>query len=476
MDHLVYFLAYLAVYALIIIGVTPWLRSSLRARNLFSIGWGLYLAVQITFFQTRMPVRFGEEISSLGWGGNWIEKVHGSRSDARRFVDSSCTLIDVSYDQELVPHPELGDSTLRRAITDREKLTRLLQHLDSNQQLFDVVALDIYFQDATDSDTALAAALGALTAKGKLVLAYDPLLCTNRTIYEHPGIAPAFGGITEERVEDLYFQHTLIAPRMGGQVAFSMPYRIYAQLDSIGAVEHVNHWLGYAHETGRKGNAWFSVRHTPLFLLGPPKEDFVDEGLHGWTGGDDAVHQLHDGAVTSTGPWPRTLLLGSLVSPGSMRFFDAELALHRRVSKKHMVFIGNFNDEGSDVHETVSGAMHGALMQVNIVHELLNGQHHGIWLLFFLLWAVFAVFVWLLIERCMRPAHEHRQRSRAVVDFLARAWHHLFREARHYWMLLGLLLLVEFLFHRAVNVMSVGLLFGIMEMILRSWLPVRKRA
>lgn len=476
MDHLLYFLAYLAVYALVIIGVSPWLRASRAARNLFSVVWGLYLAVQITFFQARMPVRFGEELSSLEWGGRLMEGIHGSRAEARRFVDSSCTLIDVSYDQELVMHPEFGDSTLRRAITDRNKLTRLLQHLDSNAHLFDVLALDIYFQDGTGSDDVLANVLASLAAKDKLVLAHDPLLSTNAVIYGHPGLAQAFGGITEERIEDLYFQHTLLSPRPGGSVAFSMPYRIYAKLAHIEAVDRTNHWLGYARENGPDGSAWFSLRHAPLFLMGTSPESFIEAGPHGWTEGEEAVHALHDGAVTVRDERPRALLMGRLVGDADARFFDAELSIRRRITNKHLVFIGNFNDDGLDVHETVGGTMHGALMQVNIVHELLNGQHHGVWALFFVLWAMFALFVRMLIRRCMQPSHEHKQRSRALADFLARVWHHLFREARNYWMLLGLLFLVEVVFHRAVNVMSIALLFGIMEMILRSWMPVRKTA
>lgn len=477
MDHLLYFLAYLAVYALVIIGVAPWLRASRMARNLFSIGWGLYLAVQITFFQTRMPVRFGEELSSLEWGGRLLEGVHNSRVDARRFVDSSCTLVDVSYDQQLIAHPEFGDSVLRRAITDRGKLTRLLRHLDSVDHLFDVVALDVYFQDSTGSDAALADVLQSLENKHKLVLAFDPLLCTNKMIYDRPGLSNAFGGIIEERIEDLYFQHTLLAPQPGGSVTFSMPFRIYARLAGIETVDHANHWLGYAHEAGPDGSAWFSVRHTPIFLLGETKETFADAGLHRWAEGEETVHALRDGAVTAEEERPRAVLMGRVAGvPAEERFFDAELAMRRRISKRHLVFIGSFNDDGLDVHETVGGIMHGALMQVNIVHELLNGQHHGVWMLFFVLWIVFALFVRMVISRSMRPSHEHRQRSRAVADFLARVWHHLFREARNYWMLLGLLLLVEVLFLRAVNVMSIALLFGIMEMLLRSWMPVRKRS
>lgn len=470
MDKLIHFLVFFGIYASVLIALAPWIRRSLRARILFSAGWGLYLTVQVTFFHTMLPLRSGEQLASIGWGSTLIEKVHGSRSKALQFVDSSCTLIDVSYDQTMVPDPELGDSTLQHAITDRAKLTNLLHRLAMRNDLFDVVVLDVYFKERTATDDSLANALQELASLGKLAMAYDHDLCTNERIYNNTKLGDAYGGITEERIEDIYFQHTLLTPSTirNGAWQYSLPYRAYAILEKLGPPSAVNRFLGCAREHGQGGADWITIRHAPLFLSGPqaaPETDTHEE-------------VRYEAARTKkiTGP-AEAELMGRVLrdiaaDPNNALIYDV-MALRDRISKHHIVFIGNFNDPERDVHNTVQGTMHGALMSVNIIHELLEHRHRGFLYLVPSLWLILSFLTYMLVVRCMHDKAPHAARRNPVWDLLTRVWHSLVVEERHYWYLFALLLILQVWQHRVVNMMALVLLFAIMEFIFRSWLPTR---
>lgn len=480
MEKLLHFIAFFGIYSLLLIGVAAWLRKSVTARWIFSGAWGLYLTVQVVFFHGLLPLRFGEQLSSIEWGSDFIEWVHGSRTKAMHFADNGCTLIDVAFDQVLVTAPEYHDDSLKRVITDRNKLARLLAHLATHDSLFDVVVLDVYFQDTTSHDGALANALERLAANSKLALAHDPGLCTNTIIYSNGHLANAYGGISEQRIEDLYFQHALIAPPLPGHAArrYSLPYRAYTLLDRVDELDAVNHFVGYAHEHAPNGNGWFTTRYTPMFLMGNKGSDDVGSTINTMLGGEAEAPPEREGAQLEerTGALPMGLVVQEIERDSSTAFFNERLAFRHRNGNRHLVFIGNFNDPDRDLHQTAQGPMQGAMMSVNIIHELLEHQHRNLWLMVFALWLVMARLTFMLVRRCLKDPEERKPHSNPILDLFGRLGRFLFVEESHYWMLFILLLLLQALTHRVLNMMSLVLLFALMEFIFRSWLPVRINA
>ncbi|MCB9169968.1 MAG: hypothetical protein H6594_06400 [Flavobacteriales bacterium] len=476
MDKLLQFAIFFLMYAGLLIMVAPAVRRSTTSRWLFIGCWSLYMAVQVVFFGDVLPVRFGEERSSIGWSTLFMGK---ERKAAHDFLQKNCTLIDVSADIELVPAQNVPDDSLSVVITHRGRLLRLMRFLAHHQDLFDIVVQDVYFQHGLPEDPALRAQLVLLADSGRLAMAHDRSLATDRTIYDDPRLRNAFGEVREGLVGDLYFQNTIVGAtdRADDPVPLSLPYRAYCLLNKVDSLEWLDHLFGLAYEPSAKNPGWIELRHPPLFLMAEP-----DEGL--WNGLLDLLGVEQQRVATRDGlglgradgmealAMPMGRLVKEIDEDPEAPFLQAMLRQRMAEEGPHILVIGDFLDPGRDRHLTVQGEMQGALMVTNLIYEFLNGRHRRPFRIFFLIWASLALILALLVWRCSRPAHAPPPPSRhRGWRMVRRAVHGLFVQEFHYWALFILLFVLQVWLHRIVNIMAFAMLLSVVELVLRAYLP-----
>ena len=478
MDKLLQFAIFFLIYAGLLIMVAPAVRRSTTSRWLFIGCWSLYMAVQVFFFGDVLPVRFGEERSSIGWSTLFMGK---ERRAAHDFLQKNCTLVDVSGDIELVPAQNVADDSLRVVITHRGRLLRLMRFLARHQDLFDIVVQDVYFQHMHEADSALHAQLVLLADGGKLALAYDRSLATDRAIYDDPRLHNAFGEVREGLVGDLYFQNTIVGAtdRADGPVPLSLPYRAYCQLNKVDSLEWLNRLFGLAYEPSATDPGWIELRHPPLFLMAEPDKALWN-GLLELLGVERAHVATREGVGLGSGPTdglealaiPMGRLVKEIDEDPEAPFLQAMLRQRMTEEGPHVLVIGDFLDPGRDRHLTVQGEMQGALMVTNLIYEFLNRRHRRPFRIFFLLWASLALILALLVRRCSRPERPPGPPSRhRGWRMVRRAVHGLFVKEFHYWALFIILFVLQVGLHRIVNIMAFAILLSVVELVFRAYLP-----
>lgn len=475
MDKLLSFGAFFLVYAFVLIAVVPAIRASRTSRVLFVLLWSLYMAVHATLFPHLLPGGMDEEVASIKWTDGFVR---GDRERAQAFLRDNCTLIDVSGDLQLVPNGDRGDDSLFRVITHRGRLAELIEGLCALDTLFDLVIVDVVFPDARQDDERLQAALVLLAKKGKLALAYDRRIRDPIPLYENDTLRDSYGDVSEKLVEDVYFQHTLVHPAREGAAGLwpSLPYRAYTLLADVHPLDRVGHFFGIGREVIGKDKRWVGLRYSPRFLMAdePPG---VGERLMRQVGIDVEGGSLRNGPelVALDGPVEQAMPMSSIVNQlrrdSDTVFVREVLRARKEQAGPHLVVVGNFLDKERDRHPTVRGEMQGAVMIVNVVHELLQGEHARPFLLLLFTWLVLAFITAVLLHRSMHPPPLPRAHRYAAVRLMRRAWSVLFVKELHYWLLFALLIMGQWLFRRTLNVMGFVLLLAVAEFVLKTYLP-----
>jgi len=478
-EKLIYFILFFLVVGGFLIAVAGYVRRSNRNAVVFSAGWSLILTLVAVYLQSFLPLRFGEQISSLEFGGLVLEGIHDSRSKAEKFLERNCTLIDVSQDLRLIPTPSQVDSGAAVVITDREKLASFLDYLAHDTSLFDMVIVDVLFDIPTAQDKSLQMALVDLANKGKLALAHDEHLCRDVPFYLNDELIGAFGEVGEREQDGLYYKHTLLrsSVRGDGLLALSLPYRAYTRMNKVDRIDRFCDLLGVAREQRQQGRQGIRTWFNPLLLGGAvPEEDGLLTRLEHQLGFGNASYSLqHQHELQALRGLNAATPLGrctnEIMENEEAPFLRAMLKKRMEESGPHVIVIGNFLDGERDVHQTAHGAMHGSAIVIGVLHELLEGGHEASWWFSLFVWAVLAVITCLLIQQCKQKVHA------GDLPFAVPRWkmitnifHLLFVEEKHYWFLFLAFVVVEILFLRIVNLVSLVVVFAIMEVVFRAML------
>lgn len=477
MDKIFYTLLFFLVYAGVIIMMVPAIRDSQRSRVLFILFWSFYMAVQVMFFAHLVPVRFGAELSSIRWA---TMAMGDEQAEAQRFLGENCTLVDVSRDIELMPVKDVADDSLVEPITHRERLANLIEYLARHSDLFDLLLLDVYFQHAHPLDERLRASLDRLEAEGRLAMAHVHGSSTAPMIHGNDGLRNAYGDVEETLVSDLYFQHALLDPHVDRPASrrFSLPYRAYTRIAGVDSLSWVNHVIGVARERDADGWSWISLRHTPLFLMGAPAKgpatDWVE--MMGFEDGPGPIREdlvIIEQSIIERAAQPLSRLTNEIARDPEAPFLRAMLEQRHSARGPHLIAVGNFLNKERDVHGTVQGDMLGAVMVVDLIHELLHHRHRAPFQAFLVVWSALALVVALLVYRCLKVANGVAERSKGhgVKRMLTQLFNSLFVTERHYWFLFLVLFCMQVLMHRVINIMAFVLLLVIMEMLLLAFLP-----
>ncbi|MBK8228419.1 MAG: hypothetical protein IPK70_14755 [Flavobacteriales bacterium] len=479
MEKLIHFLGFFLIVGVVLIGLAGFIRRSQRNAITFTLVWSLALTTIVVYLQSFLPLRFGEQISSLEFGGFVLEGIHDSRSKAEKFLERNCTLIDVSQDLRLIPAPNQIDSGASVAVTDREKLASFLEYLAPDTALFDMVIVDVLFDIPTAHDKPLQAALIDLAKKGKLALAHDEQLCRDVSFYHNDELIGTFGEVGEREQDGLYYKHTLLRRSVKGDrlLSLSLPYRAYTRMNKVERIDRFSGLLGSAREHGPHVDRFIRTWFNPILLGGtlPESEGLLKRLGHELGFGSDTYSLSHQHELQALRGLNAATPLGrctnEIMEDEGAPFLRAMLKKRMEESGPHVIVIGNFLDGERDVHQTAHGAMHGSAIVIGVLHELLEGGHRASWGFLLVVWACLAGITWALLKQCKTNSDQRSVSHPAPRRrMLATIGHLLFVEEKHYWFLFLAFVLVEILFLRIVNLLSLVLVFAIMEVVFRAML------
>ncbi len=104
----------------------------------------------LTFYLMKLPWLASDE-KFLIWSTTALNFSNRDQPDSEEFA-----LINTSYDLQLIDrYDEFGFPVGNQAITDRQKLTQLLQAINSGEEKPKYIIIDIHFVDSTSSDDQL---------------------------------------------------------------------------------------------------------------------------------------------------------------------------------------------------------------------------------------------------------------------------------------------------------------------------------
>lgn len=143
---------------------------------------------------------------------------------------------------------------------------------------------------------------------------------------------------------------------------------------------------------------------------------------------------------------------------GEICIMDSSV-LKRRFENK-VIFIGNFENDGGDIHSTPVGNMPGTLVLANAYLSLIYGRHIISYLWFFFMLLLYSILSYVSIYSKM-PEINFRFKfifSRHLSDFIK-------RYISYTGILLFATVICYFIFHIYVNVLVTALLFSLIEYI-----------
>lgn len=121
------------------------------------IGVNTIAMMVLTFYLMKLPWLAGDE-KFLIWATTVMDFSNRNRPESEGFA-----LINTSYDLQLIDrYDEFGFPIGNQAITDRQKLTQLLEAINKSEEKPKYVIIDIHFVDSTAYDEGLATQLAQL--------------------------------------------------------------------------------------------------------------------------------------------------------------------------------------------------------------------------------------------------------------------------------------------------------------------------
>lgn len=478
MDKVLYFIGFFAATGWVFALSARAVREIRIARIVFITLMAVVLTALSVYVPQLLPLRFGEELAALGWSASLKENLRGTRTDAERFLEQNCTLVDVSHDLQLVRAPDQPDSTAVVAITDRKRLATVLDMLAHDTALFDVVLVDLLLDLPAEGDTLLARALVFLADHGKLAIAKPPLGAFIPSTLTGHAFAGAFGRVGEREHDGLYFRHTLLAPTaVDGPPIPSLPYRAYTLATGVERIDRTSALFGFARESGAKESTFIRTWFNPQLSAGRVEEPGWWEGIRAElglsTGTYDLAGRERMEALRSLNAAIPLGAVAAEVSADGGAFIRAVLSERDEAEGPHFVVIGNFLDPERDVHQTIHGPMHGTAIIIGVLYELLQGGHRASLAFTGSILLAFAIIVLVLVNRCFgrvgskvkEVSSDSSSGGRGVVVRMARS---LVLDEAHYWLLLIVLLVASVYFDRIINVMSMTMILGCMELVFRA--------
>lgn len=311
----------------------------------------------LVFFNLPMLV-LDQGMSLLSWTESIDQKIFPKKSEkAYQFIKDYFVLVDNSNDKIIAPDPDADPETKRGiVITDRNKINLLMKLAADSTELIDLMVCDITFNTVTTDDSLLRENMSKVITTNRLLLADDLGNKENDLLRFDPSVY----GVVRENVDDQTFTvHTI-----SQNDRLSLPFKLY---NVIHKGERQSTFLNNLFVNSENANGkrqLFYNRFIPSFRM-------TDESL--FKNNPPAFTATSvDTVTTSSYHYAK---LGDVTTKFGMIDFIDNLIARKKEGQKNIIFIGSFETENEDIHNTAYGRLHGATILLNVVYALHVGQH-----------------------------------------------------------------------------------------------------
>lgn len=338
----------------------------------------------LVFFNLPMLV-LDQGMSLLSYTESIDQKFYPQKSQkAYQFIKDYFVLVDNSNDKIIAPDPDADPETKRGiVITDRNKINLLMKLAADSTELIDLMVCDITFNTVTSDDSLLRENMSKVITTNRLLLA-DDLGNKENTLLRFD---PSVYGVVRENVEDQTFTvHTII---QNGHL--SLPFKLYNMIHQGGKQSTFLNNLFVSSKNSNGEKQLFYNRFIPSFRM-------TDESL--FKNNSPIFTATSDDTLTTSSY--HYAKLGDVTTKFGMNDFIDNLTARKQAGLKNIIFIGSFETENEDIHNTAYGRLHGATILLNVVYALHVGQHQVSWLtilLNFILLTFITIGVFYKIEK-----------------------------------------------------------------------------
>ena len=301
------------------------------------------------------------------------------------FVDSTFIFVDVKNDLALIPDGYASQKT-SIAITDRHKLSKVLDFLYANRDSFDLIACDLIFdRKFPEADTALHRSLESFQSSNKILLAYFNRLDERNPIVYLGLDRSYFGDVTKVRDEPIYYSND-IEKDYDGDTVFSFAYQMYTKLNHVDVNKERERYCVFNNNITELNFTDELKYYQPLMI-------------------NYSRYPKTDDKPNFSYAIPNTFKLGALTTADGQDMLLQKLR-EKRKSRK-IIMIGNVLDDYQDRHQTTAGTLCGMTLLINEFFDYDNGTHKITiaQLLSFIL-LLFLSFYGILILMLRRAAEE----------------------------------------------------------------------
>lgn len=387
----------LIIYCLALVGFSFIVRLLPRTpyRWFFTILHGLWLTGITISCSNEHPLFITEETASLSLSKSFNRE---NKADAwKDFLGANeFILVDVSQDIQLLSSPiDQADPTHNSKVvgTNRQLLANFLNRFISDGNLLkktDLIVCDILLDTPADpkSDSALATVMHQLASTNKLLMATTKKesACPS-TLFS--SVSRESGLIDIELHDGVFFSHQLLDDANRKTLPYSMYSLLYGRQPERLQVPGLGEYLDERKEQhGAKANISQGNEYGQNIFV--PDLKLTEESIQQMGNTENEPTNY-----TAVDPWLRTFFqLFGHSSAGRSGFSKSQqflmyyklgyMASQEPIlttlmddsgKKKNIVFIGIFQDQQRDVHQTAFGPMHGSIILLNIYLNLVNKGH-----------------------------------------------------------------------------------------------------
>lgn len=449
---------YYFLVAPIVFIVAPFMKKSVTVRMSLIV----VHAVLLTFFTIFL---FNQPFWRWSEQAGFIKEEHGETDTAAyKYVWDNFVLVDNSFDKVLLPNPEGDeDDSTKYTITNRQLLYSFLKLMNKENRYVDLVVFDIGLDKETEYDSLLKQEMLNLVGDNKLLLSLDPPKQEKAFFSFNDNV---YGSIREQGSENLYVSHTV-----KDNDYYSLPYKLYGLANRQKKLDGTR-WNGHLLREQIKGIPYYGMAtFSPEFKLTNEKLLMGYKESEGSGAGLDIDH----GYETSG----RTHYFLSQPLADTTEFVR-NLQQRKAAGKQNIIFMGSFASPEEDLHDSMYGRLHGPTILLNIFYALQEQQHYiSPWFVMLLFGGYFLV-TFVLVYRCLKLPLFGKKKEKPVKEtvtikkrnpvvrllglMLTSVLEFLFVEELHFVLLIGMLFLVKSVTGHLINVLSLLLWFGVLNL------------
>ncbi len=402
----------------------PILYRKKRNRVFFSIGLSFLLVIIVSFYSEYVPVNFSNQTAIIKLVDPIKSLLFYSRednTDIKSFIRDNFQLINVD------------------PFWTQDSIIQMLSLIAKEKPDIDLVIFDAHFYETP--------------GRTKEIVNKDSLLCIyfmnmgDKLIVEYnsdkydDGIYGCLsknkkGQTSYHDFEDKYFEEQLF----DNQKNSNLPYKAYGKLCGCTVESKLPHL--YLEKDNQLEEHYILGQFIPKLysetedILSIMKSDPNNTHIGWYKTFSDLQKNLHDNIIYS-----------------------------KSKNKKNILFVGSFNGF-NDIHSTPYGDFHGATILINVMYNLKMGRHQNAIPYLITLFISLSLIGYITINSSFRNKLPKKiARNNIIKVFYAV----IIKGESHYWALLGVYLGIYIYFDKIVNVLSLFIVFVLIEKVFKNY-------